>query len=76
MFRQPRSDLISKYIGGGDNERVRLNKLGGADWSKGEKHAPKRLQRSWPRGLIKLYAERAKGQGLRLPAGRRVAARV
>ena len=40
-------DLISKYIGGGDNERVRLNKLGGADWRR--KHAPKRLQRSWPR---------------------------
>ena len=25
-------DLISKYIGGGEPERVRLNKLGGADW--------------------------------------------
>lgn len=32
-------DLISKYIGGGDNERVRLNKLGGADWSKAKARA-------------------------------------
>ena len=25
-------DLISKYIGSGDTERVRLNRLGGTDW--------------------------------------------
>ena len=27
-------DLISKYIGSGDTERVRLNRLGGTDWTK------------------------------------------
>ena len=52
-------DLISKYIGGGDNERVRLNKLGGADWSKAKARA-KAAAKELAEGLIKLYAERAK----------------
>ena len=60
-------DLISKYIGGGDNERVRLNRLGGTDWTKARR-APKRRQRSWPTASSSCMP-RAKVKGLRLPAG-------
>ena len=59
-------DLISKYIGGGDNERVRLNKLGGADWSKAKARA-KAAAKELAEGLIKLYAERAKVKGYAFP---------
>ena len=59
-------DLISKYIGGGDNERVRLNTLGGADWSKAKARA-KAAAKELAEGLIKLYAERAKVKGYAFP---------
>ena len=68
-------DLISKYIGGGDNERVRLNKLGGADWSKGESTRQSGCKGAG-RGSHQAVRRARQGQGLRLPAGRRVAARV
>ncbi len=33
-------DLVSKYIGGGeDNEKTRLNKLGGTDWARSKSKA-------------------------------------
>ena len=59
-------DLISKYIGGGENERVRLNKLGGADWSKAKARA-KAAAKKLAEGLIRLYAERAKVRGFAFP---------
>ena len=60
-------DLISKYIGGGEPERVRLNKLGGTDWSRSKARA-KAAAKELAEGLIKLYAERAKVKGFAFPA--------
>lgn len=60
-------DLISKYIGGGEPERVRLNKLGGADWSRSKARA-KAAAKELAEGLIKLYAERAKVKGFAFPS--------
>lgn len=59
-------DLISKYIGGGEPEKVRLNKLGGADWSRSKARA-KAAAKELAEGLIKLYAERAKVKGFAFP---------
>ncbi len=51
-------DLVSKYIGGGeDNERTKLNKLGGTEWSRTTKKA-KAAAQDLARGLIELYAQR------------------
>ncbi|MDO4270416.1 MAG: transcription-repair coupling factor [Eubacteriales bacterium] len=60
-------DLISKYIGGGEPEHVRLNKLGGADWSRAKTRA-KAAAKELAEGLIRLYAERAKLKGFAFPA--------
>ncbi|MDY3618377.1 transcription-repair coupling factor [Agathobaculum sp.] len=60
-------DLISKYIGGGDTERTRLNRLGGADWSRAKTRA-KAAAKELAEGLIQLYAERAKLKGFAFPA--------
>ena len=51
-------DLISKYIGGGEPEKTRLSKLGGADWAKARTRA-KAAAKQLAEGLLKLYAERA-----------------
>ena len=59
-------DLISKYIGSGDTERVRLNKLGGTDWGKAKARA-KAAAKELADGLIKLYAARAKVKGFAFP---------
>lgn len=59
-------DLISKYIGGGENERVRLNKLGGADWSRAKTRA-KAAAKELAEGLTRLYAERARLRGFAFP---------
>ena len=51
-------DLVSKYIGGGeDNERTKLNKLGGSEWSRTTKKA-KAAAQDLAKGLIELYAQR------------------
>ncbi len=43
-------DLVSKYIGGGeDQERTRLNKLGGMEWAK-QKTKARKPPRTWQRG--------------------------
>ena len=56
-------DLVSKYIGGGeDNEKARLNKLGGTDWARSKSKA-KAAAKDLAKGLIRLYAERQKKQG-------------
>lgn len=60
-------DLISKYIGSGQNsERVKLNKLGGTDWAKAKTKA-KAAAKDLAAGLIKLYAERARQKGFAFP---------
>lgn len=57
-------DLVSKYIGGGEeaNERTRLSKLGGTDWSKAKSRA-KKATKELAKGLIQLYAERQRQPG-------------
>ena len=56
-------DLVSKYIGGGeDQERTKLNKLGGTEWAK-QKTRAKKAAKDLAKGLIALYAERQKRPG-------------
>ncbi len=51
-------DLVSKYIGGGeDTERTRLNKLGGTEWAR-TTHKAKAAAQDLAKGLIQLYAQR------------------
>ena len=61
-------DLVSKYIGGGeDQERQKLNKLGGTEWAK-QKSRAKAAAKDLAKGLIALYAERKKRPGFAFSA--------
>ena len=55
-------DLISKYIGGGEDTVVRLNKLSGDQWQKTKARA-KSAAKDLAAGLIQLYAERRRRMG-------------
>lgn len=55
-------DLVSKYIGGGEDRNVRLSKLGGTDWQKAKAKA-KGAVKELAKELIRLYAERSKRPG-------------
>lgn len=55
-------DLISKYIGAGDEGRVKLNKLNSADWQK-TKQRVKKAVAEMAEELILLYAKRAAARG-------------
>ena len=56
-------DLVSKYIGGGEEtEHVRLNKLGGTEWAR-TTHKAKAAARELAQGLIDLYARRQRLAG-------------
>ena len=60
-------DLVSKYIGGGGlgedgAPSVKLNKLGGSDWST-QKRKAKAAAKDLAKGLIALYAERQRRPG-------------
>lgn len=55
-------DLVSKYIGGGEESPVRLSKLGGTEWVKTKSRA-KAAAKDLAKGLIQLYAERQKLKG-------------
>ena len=56
-------DLVSKYIGPGeDNERTKLNKLGGGEWAK-TTHKARAAARELAQGLIQLYAQRQRMPG-------------
>ncbi|MBR6425699.1 MAG: transcription-repair coupling factor [Oscillospiraceae bacterium] len=55
-------DFISKYIGGGEDSPVRLNRLGGDAWEKTVARA-KKAAKDLAEDLIKLYAERARLPG-------------
>ena len=59
-------DLISKYIGGGEPEKVRLNKLGGAEWQKARAKA-RAAVKALATDLVALYAERARRKGFAFP---------
>ncbi|MGI5971900.1 MAG: transcription-repair coupling factor [Oscillospiraceae bacterium] len=56
-------DMVSKYIGGGEDSAVRLNKLGGVEWTRTKSRA-KAAARDLARELIALYAERQKIEGI------------
>lgn len=56
-------DLLQKYIGSG-GKNPRLNKLGGADWSK-TKSRVKQSLREFAGELVKLYAERETAEGFK-----------
>ena len=60
-------DLISKYIGAGEDTTVRLNKLGGDTWQKAKQKA-KAAAGELAEGLIKLYAERKRLPGFAFAA--------
>ena len=55
-------DLISKYIGSGEDSPVKLNRLGGDQWQKTKTRA-KAAVKDLAEGLIKLYAERKRRMG-------------
>jgi len=55
-------DLISKYIGGGEDTPVKLNKLGGDQWQKTKAKA-KSAAKDLAADLIQLYAERKRRMG-------------
>jgi len=55
-------DLVSKYIGGGEDAPVKLSKMGGADWTRVKTKA-KGAAREMARELIALYAERQRRKG-------------
>ena len=55
-------DLISKYIGGGEDAPVKLNRLGGDQWQKTKAKA-KSAAKDLAAGLIQLYAERKRCMG-------------
>ncbi len=59
-------DLVSRYIGTGDNSSVKLNKLGGEQWQKSKAKA-KAAVKEMAAELIKLYAERMKSKGFAFP---------
>lgn len=58
--------MVSKYIGGGEDHSVRLNKLGGAEWQKTKTRA-KAAAKDMARKLIALYAERKRRPGFKFP---------
>lgn len=55
-------DQVSKYIGGGEESRVKLNKLGGRDWEKTRTRV-KSSVKDMAKELIELYSKRLKIQG-------------
>ena len=57
-----RLDLIAKYIGGGEDGAVKLNKLGGSQWEKTKSRA-RSSAKDMAQELIRLYAERKRLPG-------------
>ncbi len=51
-------DMVSKYIGGGEDSGIRLSKLGGGEWQKAKLRA-KGAAKELAEQLIKLYAQRS-----------------
>ena len=55
-------DLVSKYIGGGEDHTVRLSRLGGGEWQRSKSRA-KAAAKELAGELIALYAQRARTPG-------------
>ena len=56
-------DLVSKYIGSGDDpDKKRLSRLGGTAWER-DKARAKKAARDMAKGLIQLYAQRQRLEG-------------
>ncbi len=55
-------DLVSKYIGGGEDSNIRLNKIGTDSWQKTKAKARK-AAKDMAGELIQLYAQRKRQQG-------------
>ena len=56
-------DLVSKYIGGGeDADTKKLSKLGGVEWEKSKSRA-KKAAKDLAKGLVQLYAQRQRQPG-------------
>lgn len=55
-------DLVSKYIGGGEDKPVHLSKMGGTDWTKAKSRA-KAAAKEMAGELIQLYAQRKRLPG-------------
>lgn len=55
-------DLVSKYIGAGEDKPVHLSKMGGAEWHRVKTRA-KAAAKELARGLIGLYAQRTRQEG-------------
>ncbi|MBQ6000398.1 MAG: transcription-repair coupling factor [Clostridia bacterium] len=55
-------DLVSKYISGDDNNKVRLSKMGGVEWQK-TKQRVRHAARDMAKQLTELYAQRERLPG-------------
>lgn len=55
-------DLVSKYIGGGEDAPIKLSKMGGAEWTKAKLRA-KTAAKEMAKELIELYAARQRLKG-------------
>ena len=55
-------DLVSKYIGAGENQRVKINTLGSSDWTKTKAKAKAGIVKT-AKELIELYAKRQTIEG-------------
>ena len=55
-------DMVSKYIGGGEESGARLSKMGGAEWVKAKSRA-RASAKDMAHELTKLYAERQRIRG-------------
>lgn len=55
-------DLVSKYIGGGEDAHVKISRLGGSDWQRSKTRA-KASAKEMAQKLLKLYAERSRTPG-------------
>ena len=55
-------DVVSKYIGSGENKPAKLSKMGGADWTRAKIRA-KGAAKEMAQGLIQLQAERRRQKG-------------
>ena len=55
-------DLVSKYIGAGEDAPVRLSRMGGTDWTRTKSRA-KAAAKQLAKELIELYAQRQRQEG-------------
>ena len=59
-------DLLSRYTAPGDSEKVKLSRLGGAEWTKTRKKV-RAATEQMAKELIELYARRRQAKGYAFP---------